>query len=43
MRLHDAAVERRMGLLEPAEQQQLRRLLEKLRAGLSEDLASADN
>ncbi|MCX7791660.1 MAG: MarR family transcriptional regulator [Chloroflexaceae bacterium] len=42
IRLHDAAVERRMGLLEPAEQQQLRMLLEKLRAGLSEDLESAD-
>lgn len=37
--LHDAAVERRMGLLSEPEQRQLSLLLEKLRSGLSEDLA----
>lgn len=38
-RLHDAAVERRMSLLAPAEQLLLRDLLEKLRAGLQVELA----
>lgn len=42
-RIHDAAVERRMSLLDLAEQHVLRTLLEKLRVGLAEDLASPDS
>lgn len=38
-RLHNDAVERRMGLLDPGEQQQLRELLHKLRAALQHELA----
>jgi len=37
--LHNAAVERRLSVLDPAEQQQLSTLLEKLRSGLQHDLA----
>lgn len=36
---HSAAVERRLGVLDRAEQQQLSALLEKLRTGLQHDLA----
>ncbi|GAB4438743.1 MAG: MarR family transcriptional regulator [Chloroflexi bacterium OHK40] len=39
--LHSAAVERRLSLLAPAEQQLLCELLAKLRAGLQRDLAGA--
>lgn len=42
MAMHDAAVERRMGLLCPEEQRQLSSLLEKLRAGLRADLTHAE-
>jgi len=38
--LHNAAVERRMGLLSAEEQRELGVLLEKLRSGLSTDLAA---
>lgn len=38
--LHDAAVERRLGLLSPEEQEQLIDLLAKLRSGLSHDLSA---
>lgn len=41
-RLHTAAVERRMNLLAPAEQQQLRTLLIKLRSSLEVELHDAD-
>ncbi|NWF81413.1 MAG: MarR family transcriptional regulator [Chloroflexi bacterium] len=41
--LHSAAVERRMSLLDQAEQQQLRNLLAKLRTGLSDALATAES
>ena len=37
--LHNAAVERRLGVLDHAEQQQLSTLLEQLRSGLQHDLA----
>ncbi len=37
-RLHDEAVERRLGQLDSEEQEQLRALLEKLRQGLQRDL-----
>lgn len=38
--LHDASVERRMALLDPEEQMLLRGLLEKLRAGLRNELVA---
>lgn len=38
--MHNAAVERRMNLLDPEEQEQLTRLLLKLRDGLAADLAA---
>ncbi len=39
--LHDASVERRMALLDPAEQRLLLALLEKLRAGLRSELVES--
>ncbi|MFV9507507.1 MAG: MarR family winged helix-turn-helix transcriptional regulator [Oscillochloridaceae bacterium umkhey_bin13] len=39
--LHDEAVERRMGLLNPEEQHTFHTLLEKLRAGLREELVTS--
>jgi hypothetical protein len=38
--LHKASVERRMALLDPEEQQLLQSLLEKLRAGLRDELTT---